>query len=229
MIKCKSPAWYTARIGKFTASNFGKIMSIPSNKNVVFSKTALNTIEKAAAQLYYNDYFEKGDNEASTWGQDNEVKALNEFCKRTGFRFEDAGFIQSAEIEDIGCTPDAYILDESTSEKLIAEVKCPFSSNNHKLYSRKISSKETLKEISPYYYWQTQGEMLVTGANNCYFISYDPRIKTDKNIHFVKIIKDEKAILFLQNKLKMAIEIRNKILKDFMVGVKMPKPLNKYW
>lgn len=229
MIKCKSPEWYKARIGKFTASIFGKIMSIPSNRNDVFSKTALKTIEKAAAQLYYNDYFEKNDNEASSWGQDNEILALEEFCTITGYKYEEAGYISSNDLNDIGCTPDAYIMDASISEKLIAEVKCPFNQKNHKIYSRKVTDSESLKKINQNYYWQTQGEMLITGSSYCYFISFDPRIKHEKRLHYVKILRNEKSIQFLHNKLKIAIGIRNDILNDFKSGLKIPKPLNKYW
>lgn len=42
MIKQRTNEWYRARTGKFTASNFAKLMAKPAEKSALWSKSALN-------------------------------------------------------------------------------------------------------------------------------------------------------------------------------------------
>ena len=62
MITQRTPEWYEIRKGKFTASNFYQLLARSADKCSSISKSALNCIEKAAAELYYDECFDNPDN-----------------------------------------------------------------------------------------------------------------------------------------------------------------------
>jgi hypothetical protein len=230
MILQRTTEWYKARIGKFTASNFSNLMAKPADKSALVSKSALNCIEKAAAQLYYNRYFERPDNDATSWGNKNEQKAIGLFSKKTNFTNKVSGFIIHPMYPSVGATPDTIVCEPDFQDDLIiAQIKCPFNSNIHLEYWSKIKDNESLKNKKSQYYWQIQGEIWVTNAIHSYFISFDPRMKDDDQLLIVKIKRDEDAINELEKKIIESVELRDSILHDFQTGKRSPKFLEDYY
>ena len=231
MIAHRTDEWYRARIGKFTASNFPDLMSKPADKTASISKSALNCIEKAAAQLYYNRYHERPDSDATRWGLNHESRAIQVFSERMNMQTIDIGYIEHPTIDSVGATPDVRIIDPIQPDKLIiAQIKCPYNPGNHKDYRDKICDTDSLKKKKSEYYWQIQGEIWVTNADHSYFVSFDPRlIGRDECLHFVKIYRDENTINQIENVIKNSIEIRNIILQDFREGRRRPKLLSDYY
>jgi len=216
IIKHRSPEWYKARIGKFTASNFGVLMSKAADGSDGWSKSAMDCINDLARQLYENEYHERPDNDATRWGINHEAKAIQEFSRASGLEVADAGFVLHPDFPDVGATPDAIVIDKSQSGKLIlAQIKCPYCSQNHLNYTRKIKDSTTLRQSKLHYYLQMQGEMWVTGASHSYFVSYDPRLSGENRMHYVKIERDEEAIEQLRKVILKAIILRNEILSKF--------------
>jgi hypothetical protein len=60
----------------------------------------------------------------------------------------------------------------------VIEVKCPYNSGEH-IEHCLLNSGEDLKIYNKQYYWQVMMNMLVTGQEKAYFISYDPRFADD--------------------------------------------------
>lgn len=231
MILHRTPEWYKIRIGKFTASNFPNLVARPADKNASISKSALNCIEKAAAQLYYNKYQERPDSDATRWGLKYENTAIKFFSERIEMPTQDMGYIEHPDLSSVGATPDTQIIDINQPDKLIiAQIKCPYNAQYHLDYLNKIFDTETLKKKKSEYYWQIQGEMWVTGADHSYFVSFDPRIiGTIGCLHFVKIYRDNDAIERLEGAINQAIILRDTLLDDFKNGRKRPKPLSDYY
>jgi hypothetical protein len=231
MIGHRTNEWYRARIGKFTASNFPDLMSKPADKSAKISKSALNCIEKAAAQLFYNEYHERPDSDSTRWGIRYESKAIEIFSERTNFQTRELGFLEHPVIKAVGATPDTQVIDPIYTEKLIiAQIKCPYNSEIHKEYLQKIFDNTSLLKKKSAIFWQIQGEMWVTNAVHSYFVSFDPRLLGCNDcLHYVKIERDDDAINTLENVIKQSIELRDTILHDFNKGVKKPKPLNDYY
>lgn len=230
MIKHRTPEWYKARIGKFTASNFGKIMSNPADKSAQWSKSLLNCIDKAVSQEYYNRYNERPDSESTRWGMRNEVIARREFVKRTLFSSREMGFVLHPTMKGIGATPDAQIIENETSDDLIiAEIKCPFNQSIHQKYISKIFDSSTLKKSKSEYFWQVQGTMWITNAKYCYFISFDPRLSGGNKLHIAKIDRDEEAIEKLKLRVEEAIKLKEKFISEINQGLRRPKPLERCW
>jgi predicted phage-related endonuclease len=219
IIRQRTAEWYTARLGKFTASHFSELMAKPADRSATWSKSAINYIQNLALQLYLNEYTSRPDNDATRWGVRYEDKALKEFGSVTGFKINESGFLVHPEIPEIGATPDAFIIEDSQSENIIlAQVKCPFCQKNHLKYSRKIRDAGSLKKSSCTYHWQIQGEIWVTGASHSYFVSYDPRLLGSHKLHYAKIERDQQALDHLESVLPEAIVLRNEFLEEYRNG-----------
>lgn len=230
MITHRTNEWYRARIGVFSASNFALLMAKPADKQSYWSKSALNSIERSVSELYFNDYIKRPDSDSTRWGLKYEREALELFCKRNDFSFEEIGFIVSDESKWIGATPDAKILNKHEPENvIIAEVKCPYNQKYFYDYKNKIIDSKTLKRSKSEYYWQIQGTMWVTKANYSYFIILDPRVSQEKSLHYVKIERDEEDINLLKKKLFDSLKYRDEILELVRKGIRKPVPLSSLW
>ncbi|MBN8683948.1 MAG: YqaJ viral recombinase family protein [Chitinophagales bacterium] len=231
MIAHRTSEWFKARIGKFTASNFPDLMSKPADKSALISKSALNCIETAAAQLFYNQYHERADSEPTRWGLRYESMAIQVFSERTNFQTKELGFVIHPLISSVGATPDTQVIDFECLDKLIlAQIKCPYSSEYHKDYLNKIYDTTSLKKKKSAFFWQMQGEMWITNADYSYFVSFDPRLLgRNECLHFVKILRDESAINEIEIVIKKSIELRDIILDDFKKGIRYPKSLSDYY
>jgi hypothetical protein len=231
MIEQRTPEWYKMRIGKFTASRLAALVKRPADKNALFSKTALNCIEKAAAELYYDRCYNSPDSDATRWGLYHERDAIRMLSERTGMQTKELGFVTHPKYDEVGATPDVQLIDAANPNAfMIAQIKCPYKPEYHRAYIDKISDMITLKRKNLEYFWQMQGEMWVTGAGHSYFVSFDPRIrKNDACLHIVRIDRDEAAIRQLEEATIRAIALRNDILSAFRKGSRYPKDLSAYY
>jgi hypothetical protein len=213
IIRQRTAEWYTARLGKFTASNFATLMSGPVDKSSQFSKSALSYIMEVAMQLYLNKSTFRQDTVATRWGMKKEGEALLEFERVTGFAVNESGFILHPQFPDVGATPDAIVVENNLPGNLVlAQVKCPFSQKNHLQYTRRIHDAVSLKKYRSSIHWQIQGELWVTGASHSYFVSFDPRQWGSKRLHYARIERDQLAAEELEAVIKKAIVLRNEFL-----------------
>ena len=219
IIRQRTGEWYSARLGKFTASNFAALMARPADRSQQWSRSSVTYIQELAFQLFHNKYNESPNNDATRWGMRHEDKALQEFGHASGFNINESGFVIHPEYPEVGATPDAFVVENKNhTETVLAQVKCPFSQKNHLQYSRKIHDACTLKKCRSAIHWQIQGEIWVTGASHSYFVSYDPRIMGKERLHFVRIDRDQRAIDELEAIVRDAIVLRNNFLEELIAG-----------
>ena len=127
----RSKEWYQARIGKFTASSFGKLMAKPANASERWSKSLLSCVNRAVAQEHSGQYDERPDSASTRWGIDHEAAAIQAFAEQQGANTTDVGFLLHPILEDVGATPDAKVFHPKAPQKhILAEVKCPYNQNN---------------------------------------------------------------------------------------------------
>lgn len=203
--------WKKQRWGKFTASMFGKLFVSGRGKNDVFGKTALDYIERIAAQritkFNLEDEFTSAAIEA---GKEREADAIQLFSERTGLNPYMTGksqeFIVSA-CGGYGCTPDGLVGDNGG-----IEAKSPKYSTHVKYLSRIKTPGDLLVEC-PDYYWQCIGAMELTERDLWYWFSYHPDMQDDKHkLHIITVHRDEKAEGKLKERLQLAMEYRDKFL-----------------
>lgn len=156
-------AWFEARKNKLTASNFGLIVK---RKKVTdkFLQTILHPKEFTSA--------------ATSYGKNNEKKAIQRYIKKTGNHVHECGFVINWRIPFIGATPDGKVCEDGTTG--IVEVKCPYSARD--MTVREACSvpgffmtcqNDTYELKTEHnYYFQVQGQLLVTGVEYCDFVIF---------------------------------------------------------
>ncbi len=195
----RSAEWFAARAGKFTGSQFFKLVG---KTLTATAKTYI--LEKIVEELY--GIKESIASEAMTWGIDHENGALEYYSLVTGNTVEAVGFVSYSDF--VGGSPDGLI----DSDGLI-EIKCPFNPVNHLRYGLCKTSKD-LKKLSKANYWQCVGNMLVTGRQWIDFCSFDPRLSGEKAMFILRIEKDEKEEAELLQAIERAKLHKLQVIKD---------------
>jgi len=197
-------AWLQQRLGKFTASEFHRLLTYP-NKAELPAGAMTYITEKAAERLTQCLQDNHFISPAMQWGLDYELEAIHTFQQQTGLTVTQTGSNQALLTlgDHIGGTPDGLIADDSG-----IEIKCPCSTTHFKYLGLESSSE--LKAAFPKYYWQVQGLLHITGRSNWYFVSYDPRYTcTQKQLHIIHIQPNGEDIAFLSSRLNQAVQVLN--------------------
>ena len=141
-----TPAWFSARKGKLTASNFGAAAGVnPYMSRRKALKDALEPAVRGVAPA------------ACLWGTKNERNAIKDYMIRTGNVVVSKGFYTHPDYPWLGGSPDGLVGDEG-----IIEVKCPF-------YVQVPHPK-----IPIHYYCQVNGLLEILNRQWCDFISWTP-------------------------------------------------------
>jgi len=188
-LKQGSPEWLAVRGGKFTASNFGKLMMAKSTKgyNDLINTVVFERISGTIPEQFQNEWMERGNA--------LESEAIEAYELRTFNSVDRIGFIEMDEW--VGCSPDGLVEDEG-----MVQVKCPkYTTLVDYLLSDEIPSE---------YLYQMQGEMMVTGRKWNDFWAYHP--------NFVPMLRrverDEETIAKIRERLSESIKEVNKRIKQ---------------
>ena len=189
---------------------------IPYGPNSFSQGAETYVTEKVIEQLTGEPAKPFFENDAMRHGKEWEETAAKEFEKRTGIKVNYIGdeqvFIdhksdyfnfQLPDLirEHVGMTPDSLIGDDAG-----LETKCP-ESKTHFEYLQNLQKPELLKEVYPEAYWQIQGSMYLTGRSCWYFVSFDPRFKSEKlRMLILKINRNQTDIEALEMRLKQAVQ-----------------------
>lgn len=205
-------AWMAKRRGRFTSSEFHRLMGYEDNPKYETELTKggvsyaydkyLETITEAGGERYKNESMERGN--------ELEKEAALVFMEHTGLEVsnfgEDQKFLELG--EHIGCTPDGLVGDDAG-----LETKCP-DSKTHDNYLTNIVDQESFKKLCKDYYYQIQGSMYVTGRSHWYFVSYDPRfLDNEEQLLVFKVERNDEDIEKLKSRLRLAIGLKLSLLK----------------
>jgi len=179
-----SPEWWDARRGKITASSRLEtvLYGTPAGKN--------SMLEDLQAELS-DDWVWPPERHAPalSWGKDHEYEAKSLIEMMHGVKTFEPGFVMHKDVPILGGTPDYGVsTDGGKTTEITGEIKCPYLQKNHTvLYLQGLKSNRK-------YETQVQGQMLLVGARQGWFSSYDPRanptmrlsrevIEIDLNLH----------------------------------------------
>ena len=216
MIEQGSIEWHRQRIGMFTSSHLGDLMTTSKTKGQEFGDTAMAYIYKVAAERTIRKEFLEGAgfemyldrvNQTSKpirWGNDFEDSAREEFSNLIGLTVNKAEFVKVN--DHFGDSSDGWF--ENKEEEIIPiEIKCP-TPGVFKQYS-KIESAEQLYKVSKPYYYQSFGHMMEYNANSCLFVAFDPMQK--KSLHIVEVDRVDEVIEEIEERLFKANYLVNEI------------------
>lgn len=209
------------RLGKFTSSEFHKLMT-SENSNELSAGAETYVMEKVCEEItgeFADDY----DTPQMRRGKELEGVAINKLSDLLGVEITNTGIDQyffeykdhlishcSNKLDDhIGSTPDGIINND-----VLIEVKCPNTKTFINYYLKLKINNEILKKVEKKYYWQVQGQMLLSGASKVIFACYDDRIKDkDKQLFFIDVERNEEDQEKLINKLLLAVDRKVELLK----------------
>lgn len=202
-IQCEqnSPEWYAARLGKITASSFNKYVTA-TGKISSSSATMNKKLVEELVTGQQSEYFKSDDMER---GLELEPHAISWLNKEHNLKLEPVGFFDSG--KGYGASLDAVDWDK----RIHVEAKCPILST-HLQYI--LDNK-----VPTVYYSQIQGQLLVSGFEYCYFLSYHPTCNTQL---VLKVERDEEFIEKLRKTLESnakKIDENAKKLKEMGVGL----------
>lgn len=197
----RSEEWQNIRLGKFTATDFGKLMPTPKQGPEDFNATQMAIIYRVAAERLTG--LKKGSDWGSApkdFGVETEDEARVSFILETGLDVQEVGFVEYSEW--VGCSPDGLIGDDEG-----LEIKCP-NSDTHLRY---LNRPEDLLDD---YRYQCVGGLLCTGRKRWNLYSYDPRFESERmrSVHVI-IERSEPEICLLENRLLEAIDKVEGLLK----------------
>jgi len=173
----RTEEWFSARLGKVTASRVADVLAkIKSGE----SASRKNYKMELVVQRLTNKVGESFTNAAMEWGTEQEPFARMAYEADTGTFVKEEGFVDHPTIEGFGCSPDGIV-----GEGLI-EIKAPNTANHiETVLENKVPSK---------YIPQMQCQMACTGAKWCDFVSFDPRVPEDLQLFVVRVERDQEYI-----------------------------------
>lgn len=188
-----SALWKNERKIRLTASNFGKIMNRKSAVTQKCVNSIINSKEFSSV--------------ATGYGQDKETIAKILYQKSTKNHVHPCGLMVNPRFPCIAATPDGKVCTDGQTG--ILEIKCPFWCKDMKI---KTALEKAMAENRDFhivenngrmelkkghnYWWQVQGQLLVSGAKWCDLFTY-----TKVDSETIKVIPDQDAMESLLSKL----------------------------
>jgi putative phage-type endonuclease len=173
-----SEEWYSARLGKVTASRLSDVLA--TIKTGEAAARANYRIELVAERLTGKSTpgFTSA---AMQWGVSCEPMARSAYETETGLIVTEVGFVDHPTIEMTGASPDGLVGDDG-----LIEIKCP----DTKTHIETLTSKKAPSKYIPQMQWQ----MACTGRQWVDFVSFDPRLPEHLMLEIIRVDRDQSLI-----------------------------------
>jgi putative phage-type endonuclease len=174
----RSEEWYSARLGKVTASRLSDVLE--TIKTGEAAARANYRIELVAERLTGKST-PRFTSAAMQWGVDCEPMARSAYETETGLIVTEVGFVDHPTIEMTGASPDGLVGDDG-----LIEIKCP----DTKTHIETLTSKKAPSKYIPQMQWQ----MACTGRQWVDFVSFDPRLPEHLMLEIIRVERDQLLI-----------------------------------
>jgi len=170
--------WFTARLGKVTASRVNDVMAktktgYSASRDSYMTQLVLERITQTKAEGFTS--------QAMQWGVEQEIYALAAYQAHCGWDTDAVGFVPHPTIEMAGASPDALVGDDG-----VVEVKCPESKGMlETLLTKKVPAK---------YFAQMQFQLSCTGRQWADYVVFDPRMPPKAQLFVTRIPRDNAFI-----------------------------------
>lgn len=222
-----SPEWDALRVGRFTSSEWFKLMECGKRsmtpeelkarpKSGKGSKTTLvpdpsqmsdrgmNYIHQKVWETLTGQNMEQSYAYPLVYGKEMEPVAVQFYESKYGVETEVVGFHKFT--DHAGGSPDRFVGDEGL------EVKCP--SSDEQVNYLMMTDHYDLKRNYPNHYWQCVSLMLFTNRKRWNFCTFDPRMMDEKHklshlvIEWDKVEEDiDACVKALEGAVKIKLEI----------------------
>lgn len=173
-----TPEWLSERAGKVTASKIADVMAKTKS-----GPTAMRTNYMAdlVAERLTGIPKQGFTNDAMRWGTETEPQARAMYELETGLTVVETGFVPHPTLGGTGASPDGLVGDDG-----LVEIKCPNTATHI----------ETLRgaAIDRKYVLQMHWQMICTGREWCDFVSFDPRLPIEMQMHIRRVERDAELV-----------------------------------
>lgn len=173
----QTEAWYTARLGRPTASRISDLMAKTKSG---YSASRGNYMMELLCERLTGQRQEGFTSAAMQRGTELEPIARSAYEVETGLLVVETGFVLHPEI-DMGASPDGLVGADG-----LVEIKCPNTAQH-------INFMQTRKPDGKYQ-WQMLCQMACTGRDWCHFVSFDDRLPEKLQLSMVRFERDESRI-----------------------------------
>lgn len=153
-----SADWHKLRKPRLTSSHFGEICH---------AKPC--TLEKMADRL------KRGIRQTSAMkrGLEMEGDAIEEYCRLKRVNYYPCGFVIHPDTPWLGTSPDGVVFDPNESTEFgLVEIKCPNCKSYVDYPHLKLKDGNLELKEGHGYFWQVQGQLLLTGLAWCDFVVF---------------------------------------------------------
>jgi len=170
--------WLKLRLGVITASEAGKVISIPRSGKK-WTDTKLSYFYTLLGEVCTGEVVEVTAKPLA-WGKEHESSARTLFEFTSGVDVSDASIIYKDDSLRCACSPDGLCSDGRG-----LELKSPYTTAVFMKF--RLGGFDAIKAE---YMAQVQYSMWVTGRDAWYFANYDPRMKRE-GIHHVLVEREQ--------------------------------------
>ena len=189
----RSAEWFTARLGKFTASSASDMLAtIKSGEAAARRDLRMRLVlERLTGQSQESGYI----NADMQWGMDHEVDAFAAYEAHSGNLVRRTGFLSHVEFM-AGCSLDGDVEHFAG----IVEIKAPKSATHYGYLKARAVPANHLPQILH--------QLWITGAQWCDFCSYDPRFPEPLQLFVARVPRVEIDVLaYEKTALKFLAEV----------------------
>jgi len=202
LIPQRTDEWFTARLGRATASRAADILAkIKSGEAATRRQYRAQLVVERLVGKPYEHYV----NEAMQHGIDQEPFAIMSYEAATGNIVQPVGFIQHPELM-AGASPDGEIGEDG-----LLEAKCPTTAEH---------IDALLNGMSPKHSPQVQFQMWITGRAYVQFVSYDPRMPERMQLYVQRVRRDDKYISMLEVEVRKFLGEVDKTIAELEAKIK---------
>ena len=194
----RSPEWFSARLGKVTAS---RVADVIAKTKSGYSTSRDNYMAQLICERMTNTVAESYTNAAMQWGTETEPLARAAYEAYANVLVDEVAMITHPTIEQAGASPDGLVGDEG-----LVEIKCPNTSTHFDtLLAEKMPAK---------YMPQVQWQMACASRLWVDFVSFDPRMPEELQLFIKRIPRDDKYLAELEGEvIQFLKEVDEKVNK----------------
>lgn len=172
----RTDEWYTARLGKVTASSLYKVLAktktgYGADRGNYMTQLVLERITGTKADSYTNA--------AMQWGVEQEPFARAAYEASRGVMVDEVGFVPHPTIEMAGASPDGLVGNDG-----MVEIKCPDSKTALECW---LSDNP----VEGKYFAQMQWQMRCADRAWCDYVVFDPRMPAKAQLFVTRVMRDD--------------------------------------
>lgn len=175
MMEQRTDDWFAARAGKATASSIYKILA---KTKTGYGADRENYAAQLVAERLTGKPADSYSNAAMQWGIDTEASAREAYAIKIDDKPVEIGFVDHPAIAWSGASPDGLVGFDG-----LVEIKCP----NTATHIRTLNGAAIDKK----YMLQMQWQMACTEREWCDFVSFDPRLPDEMQMHVRRVERDD--------------------------------------